>query len=118
VSAVLASGGLVSCALPVVRAGAQQAGLDKQLDPGRAIDERTRAQHAAMHELLGQALACFKCLRRLGGASDIANTVKRYARAATAEQLQRPPRYGRTLVDPPPRAPAPPAGHRAGCAAP
>ena len=28
------------------------------------------------------------------------NTVKRYARAATAEQLQRPPRYGRTLVDP------------------
>ncbi len=28
------------------------------------------------------------------------NTVKRYARAATAEQLQRPPRYGRTMVDP------------------
>ena len=28
------------------------------------------------------------------------NTVKRYARAGTAEQLQRPPRYGRTLVDP------------------
>jgi hypothetical protein len=28
------------------------------------------------------------------------NTVKRYARAATAEQLLRTPRYGRTLVDP------------------
>jgi hypothetical protein len=27
------------------------------------------------------------------------NTVKRYARTATAEQLQRPPHYGRTLVD-------------------
>jgi len=25
---------------------------------------------------------------------------QRYARAATAEQLARPPRYGRTLVDP------------------
>ena len=37
------------------------------------------------------------CSRRLGWAL---NTVKRYARAATAEQLQRPPRYGRTLVDP------------------
>jgi hypothetical protein len=28
------------------------------------------------------------------------NTVKRYARAATAQELQRPPRYGATLVDP------------------
>jgi hypothetical protein len=28
------------------------------------------------------------------------NTVKRYARATTAEELARPPRYGRTLVDP------------------
>jgi transposase len=40
--------------------------------------------------------ACWNVLR-LGWAL---NTVKRYARAATAEQLQRPPRYGRTLVDP------------------
>jgi hypothetical protein len=38
-----------------------------------------------------------ECARRLGWAL---NTVKRYARAPTAEQLQRPPRYGRTLVDP------------------
>jgi hypothetical protein len=28
------------------------------------------------------------------------NTVKRYARAATPDQLQRPPRYGGTMVDP------------------
>ena len=28
------------------------------------------------------------------------NTVKRYARAESVEQLQRPPRYGRTLVVP------------------
>ena len=37
------------------------------------------------------------CARRLGWAL---NTVKRYARAATAEDLQRPPRYRETLVDP------------------
>ena len=63
----------------------------------RAIDERTRARHAAVHELLGQGVGLLECSRRLGWAL---NTVKRYARAATAEQLQRPPRYGRTLVDP------------------
>jgi hypothetical protein len=44
-----------------------------------------------------RARACWECARRLGWSL---NTVKRYARAATAEQLQRPPRYGRTLVDP------------------
>jgi hypothetical protein len=38
-----------------------------------------------------------ECTRRLGWSL---NTVKRYARAATAEHRQRPPRYGRTLVDP------------------
>ena len=65
--------------------------------PVRAIDERTRARHAAVHELLGQGVGLLECSRRLGWAL---NTVKRYARAATAEQLQRPPRYGRTLVDP------------------
>ena len=65
--------------------------------PRRAIDERTRARHAAVHELLGQGVGLLECARRLGWAL---NTVKRYARAATAEQLQRPPRYGRTLVDP------------------
>jgi hypothetical protein len=63
----------------------------------RAIDERTRVRHAAVHELLGQGVGLLECSRRLGWAL---NTIKRYARAATAEQLQRPPRYGRTLVDP------------------
>jgi transposase len=65
--------------------------------PERAIDQRTRARHAAVHELLGQGVGLLECARRLGWAL---NTVKRYARAATPEQLQRPPRYGRTLVDP------------------
>ena len=50
-----------------------------------------------MHQLLGQGVGLLDCARRLGWAL---NTVKRYARAATAEQLQRPPRYGRTMVDP------------------
>jgi transposase len=63
----------------------------------RAIDERTRARHAAVHELLDQGVGLLECARRLGWAL---NTVKRYARAATAEQLRRPPHYGRTLVDP------------------
>ena len=63
----------------------------------RPIDERTRTRHAAVHELLDQGVGLLECARRLGWAL---NTVKRYARAATAEQLQRPPRYGRTLVDP------------------
>ena len=64
--------------------------------PVRVIDERTRARHAAVHELLAQNVGLLECSRRLGWAL---NTVKRYARAATAEQLARPPRYGRTLVD-------------------
>jgi Transposase/zinc-finger of transposase IS204/IS1001/IS1096/IS1165 len=67
-----------------------------QSGPTRPIDERTRTRHAAVHELLSQGVGLLECARRLGWAL---NTVKRYARAATAEQLQRPPRYGRTLVD-------------------
>jgi hypothetical protein len=69
----------------------------QQPGPMRPIDERTRARHAAVHELLDRGLGLLECARRLGWAL---NTVKRYARAATADQLQRPPRYGRTLVDP------------------
>ena len=65
--------------------------------PTRPIDERTRARHTAVHELLDQGVGLLECSRRLGWSL---NTVKRYARAATAEHLQRPPRYGRTLVDP------------------
>jgi hypothetical protein len=50
-----------------------------------------------VHKLLEEGVGLLECFRRLGWAL---NTVKRYARAATAEQLQRPPRHGRTLVDP------------------
>jgi transposase len=50
-----------------------------------------------VHTLLDEGLGLLECARRLGWAL---NTVKRYARAATAEQLQRPPRYRATLVDP------------------
>jgi len=34
--------------------------------PVRAIDERTRARHAAVHELLGQGVGLLECSRRLG----------------------------------------------------
>ena len=54
--------------------------------PARAIDERTRARHTAVHDLLGQGVGLLDCARRLGW---LLNTVKRYARADTAEQLRR-----------------------------
>jgi hypothetical protein len=63
----------------------------------RALAERTRKRHAAVHRLLDQGVGLLECARRLGWAL---NTVKRYARAATAEELIRPPRFGTTLVDP------------------
>jgi transposase len=59
--------------------------------------QRTRERHAAVHALLEQGVGLLECARRLGWAL---NTVKRYARAATAEQLQRPAQYRSTLVDP------------------
>ena len=65
--------------------------------PDRPVDERTRERHTAVHTLLDQGVGLLDCARRLGWAL---NTVKRYARAATAEDLQRPPRYRETLVDP------------------
>ncbi|MDQ1740581.1 MAG: hypothetical protein QOE53_2233, partial [Pseudonocardiales bacterium] len=65
--------------------------------PDRPLNERTRERHAAVHALLEHGVGLLECARRLGWAL---NTVKRYARAATAEQLQRPPRHGQTLVDP------------------
>jgi len=65
--------------------------------PDRPLDERTRERHTAVHALLAQGVGLLECARRLGWAL---NTVKRYARATTAEQLQRPPRYRETLVDP------------------
>ncbi|WP_410007854.1 ISL3 family transposase [Planotetraspora sp. A-T 1434] len=62
-----------------------------------AREERTRQRHAAVHTLLNQGVGLLECARRLGWGL---NTVKRYARAATAEDLQRPPQYRSTLVDP------------------
>lgn len=70
---------------------------DSPVRPNQPLDQRTRERHAAVHALLGQGVGLLECARRLGWAL---NTVKRYARAATAEQLQRPPRYRETLVDP------------------
>jgi hypothetical protein len=65
--------------------------------PDGPLDERTRQRHAAVHALLEDGVGLLECARRLGWAL---NTVKRYARAASAEDLQRPPRYRETLVDP------------------
>lgn len=65
--------------------------------PSGPLDERTRERHATVHALLDQGVGLLECARRLGWAL---NTVKRYARADNAEQLQRPPRYRATLVDP------------------
>ncbi|HEX5116094.1 MAG TPA: transposase [Pseudonocardiaceae bacterium] len=58
---------------------------------------RTRERFTAVHALLEQGVGLLECARRLGWAL---NTVKRYARATHAEDLLRPPRYGRCLVDP------------------
>ncbi|GAA2814708.1 hypothetical protein GCM10020219_103950 [Nonomuraea dietziae] len=62
-----------------------------------ALAERTRRKHAQVHTLLEQGLGLGECARRLGWGF---NTVKRYARAASADDLLRPPKYGATLVDP------------------
>ena len=51
----------------------------QQPGPTCPIEERTRARHAAVHELLGQGVGLLECSRQLGWAL---NTVKRYARAA------------------------------------
>jgi transposase len=63
----------------------------------RELDERTRTRHAAVHALLDEGVGLLECGRRLGWAL---NTVKRYARAAIADDLRRPAKYRRTLVDP------------------
>jgi hypothetical protein len=62
-----------------------------------AREQRTQARHAAVHALRDQGVGLLECARRLGWAL---NTVKRYARAATAQDLQRPAQYRQTLVDP------------------
>lgn len=54
-------------------------------------------RHATVHQLLEQGVGLLECARRLGWSL---NTVKRYARAARAEELIRQPSYGTTPVDP------------------
>jgi transposase len=63
----------------------------------KAAEERTLKRHAAVHGLLAQGVGLLECARRLGVSL---NTVKRYARVASAEDLRRPPPYRRTMVDP------------------
>lgn len=62
-----------------------------------ALQERTRQRHATVHALLAEGLGLGACARRLGWGM---NTVKRYARAETADDLLRPAQYRQTLVDP------------------
>jgi hypothetical protein len=69
---------------------------DGPIRPDQPLDERTRERHRAVHALLDQGHGLLECARRLGWAL---NTVKRYARAVSAEDLKRPPRYRETLVD-------------------
>ncbi len=63
---------------------------------GSALAARTRERFASVHALLNQGVGLMECARRLGWAL---NTVKRYARAQTVQDLLRPPRYGTSLVD-------------------
>jgi transposase len=60
-------------------------------------NQRTLSRHAAVHDLLEAGAGLGECARRLGLAL---NTIKRYARAAEADQLIRPPAYRSCLVDP------------------
>ncbi|MEV1113634.1 ISL3 family transposase [Actinosynnema sp. NPDC049800] len=63
----------------------------------KVAEERTLQRHAAVHDLLGQGVGLLDCARRLGISL---NTVKRYARVASAEDLRRPPPYRRSMIDP------------------
>ncbi|MCC8250515.1 hypothetical protein [Saccharothrix luteola] len=63
----------------------------------QAAEERALQRHAAIHDLLDQGVGLLECARRLGVSL---NTVKRYARIPSAEQLRRPPPYRRSMVDP------------------
>jgi transposase len=70
---------------------------DGPVRPDQPLDERTRERHRAVHALLDQGYGLLECARRLGWAL---NTVKRYARVASADDLKRPARYRETMVDP------------------
>lgn len=72
------------------------AGTPRPHSEGSPLAACTREPHAAVHNLLGRGAGLPECARRLGWSL---NTVKRYARATSAEELLRPPRYGACLVD-------------------
>jgi transposase len=59
--------------------------------------QSTRERWHQIHDLLSQNVGLLECARRLNVSL---NTVKRYARAAEPERLQRTPQYRPTLVDP------------------
>jgi transposase len=61
------------------------------------LAETTLQRWQQIHTLLGAGVGLLDCSRRLGLAL---NTVKRYARAATPDRIQRVPRYRASMVDP------------------
>lgn len=66
------------------------------LQHGRRAVTTTQRWHQ-VHDLIDRGVGLGDCARRLGLGM---NTVKRYARAAKPERLQRVPQYRNTLVDP------------------
>jgi hypothetical protein len=61
------------------------------------LAETTLQRWQQIHALLNAGVGLLDCSRRLGLAM---NTVKRYARAATPERIQRVPKYRACMVDP------------------
>lgn len=61
------------------------------------LAETTLQRWQQIHALLEAGVGLLDCSRRLGLAM---NTVKRYARAATPERIQRVPKYRACMVDP------------------
>jgi transposase len=61
------------------------------------LAETTLQRWQQIHDLLEAGVGLLDCSRRLGLAM---NTVKRYARAATPERIQRVPKYRACMVDP------------------
>jgi hypothetical protein len=61
------------------------------------LAETTLQRWQQIHALLDAGVGLLDCSRRLGLAM---NTVKRYARAATPERIQRVPKYRACMVDP------------------
>ncbi|OHV57448.1 hypothetical protein BCD48_43075 [Pseudofrankia sp. BMG5.36] len=59
--------------------------------------QTTRERWHQVHGLLDQGVGLLECARRLNLGL---NTIKRYARVAEPERLQRAPQYLPTLVDP------------------